>query len=47
MAIVNATPTPFDREAAVTVTADVGAVMLDLLEGSAREPMRSAATFGG
>jgi NAD-dependent deacetylase len=28
--IVNATPTPYDREAALTLTADVDAVMMDL-----------------
>lgn len=31
VAIVNATPTPWDGHATATVTADVGAVMLDLL----------------
>jgi len=35
VAIVNATATPYDGHAAVTVTADVGAVMLDLLDSVA------------
>jgi NAD-dependent protein deacetylase/lipoamidase len=34
VAIVNATPTPYDTHAAVTVTADVGLVMLDVLDAA-------------
>jgi NAD-dependent protein deacetylase/lipoamidase len=33
VAIVNATPTPYDSHAVVTVTADVGSAVLDILEG--------------
>ncbi|MFQ5519769.1 MAG: urea transporter [Candidatus Methylomirabilia bacterium] len=36
IAIVNATPTPCDRDAAVTLQADVGTVVDDLLEETAR-----------
>jgi NAD-dependent protein deacetylase/lipoamidase len=32
VAIVNATPTPYDSQAVVTVTADVGSALLDVLE---------------
>lgn len=38
IAIVNATPTPHDRHVTLSLTADVGAVMLDLVDGPASAP---------
>jgi NAD-dependent deacetylase len=35
--IVNATPTPYDRDAALTLTADVDAVMMDLAQALAEK----------
>ncbi|MFQ5804387.1 MAG: Sir2 family NAD-dependent protein deacetylase, partial [Candidatus Methylomirabilales bacterium] len=43
VAIVNATPTPYDSHATVKVTADVGPVLLDLLESDVLEPIPPAA----
>jgi NAD-dependent deacetylase len=42
VAIVNATPTPHDELAAVTVTADVGAVLLELLNETDRSASADA-----
>ncbi|MFQ5946987.1 MAG: urea transporter [Anaerolineae bacterium] len=39
IAIVNATPTPHDRDAAVTLLEDVATVLVDLLEEAALDPI--------